>query len=251
MNRTMLTSTIGILKEPIVARFGLVPDSGSCGSRGSTTRSVLGVAQGSRSLQRLNRNCRQAICKSPRCGFACRVAVKFFASGNAAYGAMRFQCYSSRHAPAELLPMPSDPRYAASNAPLMQDDGAEGRARAPRMFLVLLGAYFVQEVIGSLLAPYKLVRTAILGLAAWKALKGSQAAARFLGALIVLEALLAAWTMVRLFPLVNSGAVSALSGLVVPVLAIALLFSLASYLFFSPKLQAVFAEGARKRWSGH
>jgi hypothetical protein len=146
--------------------------------------------------------------------------------------------------------MSFDPRYAASNAPLPQDDGADGPARAPRMFLVLLAVYFVLEVIGSLLAPFKLVRTAILGLAAWKALKGSQAAARFLGVLIVLEALFAAWTVFRLLPLVSSGAVSPLAGLVVPVLAIALLASLAGYLFLSPKLEAVFTQGARKRWSG-
>jgi hypothetical protein len=119
------------------------------------------------------------------------------------------------------------------------------------MFLVLLGVYFVLEVIGNLLAPFNLVRTAILGLAAWKALKGSQAAARFLGVLIVLEALLEGWTVLRLFPLVSNGAVPALTGLVVPVLAIALLSSLAGYLFFSPKLEAVFTQGARKRWSGH
>lgn len=147
--------------------------------------------------------------------------------------------------------MTSDPRYAPGNASLAQDDVADGPARAPRMFLVLLGVYFFLEVIGSLLAPFKLVRTAILGLAAWKALKGSQAAARFLGALIVLEALFAGRSVVRLLPLVSSGAVPALAGLVAPVLAIALLSSLAGYLFFSPKLEAVFAQGARKRWSGH
>jgi len=147
--------------------------------------------------------------------------------------------------------MSYDPRYAASNAPLPQDDGADGPARAPRTFLVLLGVYFVLEVIGSLLAPFKLVRTAVLALAAWKALKGSQAAARFLGALIVLEAIFAVWTVVRMFPLVSRGAVTPLAGLVFPILAIALLSSLAAYLFFSPKLEAVFAQGARKRWSGN
>lgn len=151
----------------------------------------------------------------------------------------------------QLRPMSYDPRYAASNATLPQDGGADEPPHVPRMFLVLLGVYFVLEVIGNLLAPFKLVRTAVLGLAAWKALKGSQAAARFLGALIVLEAIFAGWTVVRLFPLVSSGAVSPLAGLVFPVLAIALLSSLAGYLFFSPKLEAVFAQGARKRWSGH
>lgn len=146
--------------------------------------------------------------------------------------------------------MSFDPRYAASNAPVTQDDDPDAPVRAPRMFLVLLGVYFLLEVLGSLHAPFTLVRTAILGLAAWKALKGSQAAARFLGVLIVLEALVAAWTAVRMFQLVSMGAVSVLGGLVVPVLAIALLCSLAGYLFFSRQLEAVFAQGARKRWSG-
>jgi len=122
-------------------------------------------------------------------------------------------------------------------------DAVDVKKRVPRTFLVLLVIYFLLEIIGGIAAGnvISLTRTAIIGIAAWRTLQGGRAASRFLGGLFTLAAALSLWSAIAAWR-------HDLPTAVAQVVAGALVGILAAYTFFSPSMQALYAEGDETRW---
>jgi hypothetical protein len=115
--------------------------------------------------------------------------------------------------------------------------------RAPVPLLILLGLFFLLEVVSVLLTGelFQLARIAVVGIAAWKTLQGSRPAAFFLGGLFALGALIALWTAV------GSLQVEVVAGVVYLVGAL-FLGTISAYVFLSPKMKALYAVADGTRW---
>jgi len=115
----------------------------------------------------------------------------------------------------------------------------------PRAFLVLLAIYFVLDIAGALLtgSTLYLVRTAVVALAAWRALRGSRPAAVFLAVLMLLGASAGLYGAYTLFS-------HDLAGSIGQFIFVAFLAAIAGYIFLSPRLKSFYAASSTGYWSG-
>ena len=115
--------------------------------------------------------------------------------------------------------------------------------RIPRTFLVLLAVYFLLEIAGTIVTGQYIAlgRMVVLGIAAWRTLQGSRAAAFFLGGLFVLGVLLSIRTTLALWSSSPSDAIA-------PLAAMLLMATLAAYVFLSPGMRALYAKADESKW---
>jgi hypothetical protein len=115
----------------------------------------------------------------------------------------------------------------------------------PRAFLVLLTIYFLLEIAGTLLSGSMLylARIVVVGIAAWRALRGSRPAAIFLAVVMSLGAIAGVYAAYNAFAMNPAGAI-------VQLIVVALLATIAAYIFLSPKLKSFYATSSASYWSG-
>jgi len=139
--------------------------------------------------------------------------------------------------------MSSTNPYSPPSAEIADVAADAAPRRAPRVFLVLLGLYFVLEVAGAVMTGQiiLLARMVILGIAAWRTLQGSRSASFFLGGLFAIGTLASGLDAMTWWHQRPNVAVPAL-------LTAVYMAVLAAYTLFSPSMRALYSEGDMSRW---
>lgn len=128
-------------------------------------------------------------------------------------------------------------------------DAEMEKPQIPLVFKILLVAYIVLHLLGSLLgvSGTGIVWGGVLAIAGWKTLEGSRPASRVLGVLLSISVAL---MLLGLAVFVSQGRPG--SGVMVAVFLVtaAWLAVLVGFIYFHPAMQAVFRKSDAKKWSG-
>lgn len=140
--------------------------------------------------------------------------------------------------------MPVEP-IAAFAPPKSSVQDVVEPARIPMLFKVMLVAFFILEGLGILIGRSMggIVWIGVMAIAAWATLDGNRAASRVLGCFLAFNVVLALVAAAAAFRH------SALAGGICVGLAV-YVGVLAGYIFFNPRMQAVFGKAEAKKWSG-
>jgi Na+/phosphate symporter len=129
-------------------------------------------------------------------------------------------------------------------APPSSNPEAPAVARAPRAFIVLLGAYLLLSAASAVFGGsiFSAIFLVIVGIAAWRTVQGGQAASRYLGGLLILGVIVSVRAVASMWASNPPGAmVSA---------AVAVYQSiLVGYIFLSPGMRALYTKAERAKWT--
>jgi hypothetical protein len=131
---------------------------------------------------------------------------------------------------------PYEPPSSTAEAPAV--------ARAPRVFIFLLGTYLLLSAASALYEKnvFSALFLGIVAIAAWRTLQGSHAASRYLGGLLVLGVFLSLRAAASMWAADFIGAI-------VSAVFAAYLAVLAGYTFFHPGMRALYTKGERAKWT--
>jgi hypothetical protein len=123
------------------------------------------------------------------------------------------------------------------------------KPQIPLAFKILLIAYIVLHLVGSLLgvSSYGIVWGGVMVIASWKTLGGSRPASRVLGVLLSISAILMLVGAAILVSLGRPGSAVTIAFFLGLAAWVAVLVG---FIYFHPAMQAVFRKSDAKKWSG-